>query len=364
MNTKENSKFLAEVKNDVKAAESIRRHKETPQDVSLAEIVKEKHQVSLAEYLKDMGIEPHVDTIQNLVNMPDEGYRWLIPEIYREALRLGIRRTSMYSALIAGEQGVSQTSVTMPAINMSDATPRKVGVAETIALGEVSFQDKTVKIHKIGRGIKVPYEVSQYVALDILSIYLQDFGVKLGMGIDSLAITTAVNGDQTNGSDSAAVIGIKTPNDLVFKDLLKVWARGARLGKMYNRMIAGEDMGVDVLDMITTTRVFGEQRANVSVKTPMPQSSDMYIHGQIGANQMLIVDPTSAMIKLNAQPLLVETDKIVSNQVNETYATITTGFATIFRDARLILDQTKDIAGNGAFPAWMDPSPYEVVTFQ
>lgn len=363
MSNKE-SKFLAELKNTVREAEGLRKHKTTPMDISLEEIVKEKHQVSMGEYLKDLGVNPSINTVQNLMVMPDESYKWLIPEIYREALRLGIRRASMYGGLIAGEQTVSQTSVTMPAINMSDATPRKVGMAETIPVGEVSFQEKSVKIHKIGRGVKIPYEVTQYVSLDVLSIYLQDFGVKLSMGIDSLCISTATNGDQADGSDSAPVIGVKTPNTLAFKDLLKIWARGSRLGKLYNTMVAGEDMGVDIMDMIATTRLEGVQRANVNVKTPMPTSSDLYIHGQIGANQVLIVDPGMGLLKLNAQPLLVETDKIVSNQVNETYASLTTGFATLFRDARVLLDRTKDIAGNGAFPTWMDPSPYEIVTFQ
>lgn len=355
-------KFLATLQEDVRECEALRKNKDGGFDITLAEFIQEKHQLSMEGLYEDIAIDPTSDTIQNLVNMPDSAYRWLIPEIYRDALRLGYRRASIYPNLIAGEQSVSQTSITMPAINMSDAAPRKVGVAETISIGEVSFDSKSVKISKIGRGIKVPDEVIQYVSLNLVSIFLQDFGVKMGMGLDSLAMNALINGDQANGSDSAAVVGIKVPGTLAYKDLLKIWARGARLGKNFTTMIAGEDMGVDTLDMLATTRVFGEQRAKVNIKTPIPNAADMYIHGRIANNQILVIDPATSLIKLNAQPLLVETDRIISNQVNETYATITTGFATIFRDSRVILDRSLDFSAAG-FPTWMNPVPFETVTF-
>jgi len=356
------SQYTKDIPDWVRACEAIRRDENHAEDVSLAEYIKENLQLELSDVYHDIGLNPAIDSIQNIINMPSTELRWLIPEIYRDALRLGLRKAPIYPNLIAGEQTVSQTSVKFPAINMADATPRRVNIAETISVGEVSFDQKTVEIHKIGRGIKLPYEVIQYVSLNLVRIFLQDFGVKLGMGLDSLAISTAINGDQANGSDSAPVIGIITPGDLVYRDLLRIWLRGARLGKTFTTQVAGEDMAIEILDLLTTTRVFGNQRATVTMKTALPQNSDLYVHGQIPANQALILDPASSLIKLNAQPLLIETEKIVSNQTEATYATITTGFATLFRDSRIVLDQSLDYATNG-FPTWMDPSAFEVVTF-
>jgi hypothetical protein len=249
----------------------------------------------------------------------------------------------------------------MPAINMSEATPARVGVAETIPIGNVSFDQKTVSIYKIGRGIKVPDEVRNYVALNLVSIFLQDFGVKLAMGLDALAINTMLNGDQADGSDSIATVGVANTTDgLVYKDLLKVWVRGARLGKTFTTMVSGEAMAIDILDLLTTTRVFGTARANVNIKTPIPQNSDLFIHGNVATNKVIIVDKSDALIKLNAQPLLVETERIVSNQTEETYASLTTGFATIFRDSRIVLDRSVTTD----FPTWMDPSTQENVIFK
>lgn len=358
----EKSKYKKSLVEAVTLCESIRRDTEDPQDISLGDYFKDKNNITMDQLYDDLGLNPSVDTIQNIVNMPDPSLRWLIPEIFREALRLGLRKQPIYPSIISGEQSVKQTKVTMPAINMADAAPKKVGVAETIKLGDISFDQKTVSISKIGRGIKVPYEVVQYVSLNLVALFLQDFGVKLGMGIDALMISTLLNGDQVSGSDSTAVIGITTANTLVYRDLLRLWVRGSRMGKTFGTMIAGESAAMDILDLLTTTRLFGTQRGNVTLRTPIPQNADIYVSGLVPDHQSLILDSSNTIIKLNAQPLLVESDKIISNQTQETYASLTTGFATIFKDSRIIMDTTLAFGSNG-FPTYMDPTASENVQF-
>lgn len=350
------------VKEAVKKCEALRRDTKVPLDISLSEYFKDTQGTTMDTVYNDLGVNPTVDTIQNIINMPDNSMRWLIPEIYRDAIRLGLRKAPIYPNLIVTEQSVSQTSVKMPAINMSEAAPKRVGIGETITTGSVSFDQKEVKIYKYGRGFKIPYEIVQYVPLNLVSIYLQDFGVKMGMGLDNMAILTLLNGDQANGNDSIATIGVKTPTDITYRDMLKPWVRLGRLGKNANQLIAGEDMAVEVLELLTNTRLVGTPRMNVSIKSPLPQNSNVYVHGSVPANVAIIVDPSSTLVKLNAQPLLIESDKVVANQTQEVYATFTTGFATIFRDSRLAIDMSKDFATNG-FPAWMDPTNQEQVSF-
>ena len=357
-----NKEMVAKLEVYVRACEALRKDTVAPIDITLGEYVKEMEQISMESFYEQIGVNPNVATIQNLVNLPDAAYRWLIPEIYRDALRLGLRRAPIYPELIAGEQTVSQTQVIMPAINMSDAIPGKVGVGETITTGDLSFGQKVVKINKFGKGIKVPYEIIQYVSLNMVSIFLQDFGVKLGLGIDTMGLNTLINGDQADGSDSCSTIGVNTIGSLVFRDTLRPFVRLSRLGRNAGMIIGGEDMAMDILDLFTLSRYFGEARQKVNFKTLLPQNANTYVHGKIPTNQALILDPSCAMVKLNAQPLLVETEKIVSNQTEATYATITTGFATMFRDARILLDKSKDFATYG-FPTYMDPTLQEIVTF-
>ena len=133
---------------------------------------------------------------------------------------------------------------------------------------------KTVKLQKLGTGLKVSDEVLQYVNINILSLYMEDFGVKLNIGLDSLAIDTLINGDQADGSLAAPVIGVKTPNTLAYVDLLKAWVRMNRLGRMPSGMLSGEDMFI----LIHELQEFKGRNAymkDVALKmqTPIPQTA-------------------------------------------------------------------------------------------
>lgn len=251
----------------------------------------------------------------------------------------------------------------MPYINMSDATPYKVNEAETIPLGSISYGEKTVSTFKVGRGIKITYEIKQFVSLDIISIFFQDFGIRLGQALDTLAIDVLINGDQKDGSASAPVIGVQNVGTKSYKDFLKVWVRASRMGRKFNTIIGGEDSAIQTLDMPEfKDRKNGTTDATLNLKTPVPNSADYYIHGNVPAGQEILVDPRFALIKFNVIPLLVESDKIVSNQTEEFYASLTTGFGKIFNDAAVVLDSTVAFSSTG-FPAMMDVDAFQNIVF-
>ncbi len=350
------SQFHNQIRKVVMKAEAMRADNERPVDVSFAAMLKKEHKgVSIDDFYQAIGVDPGFDTISNLFTVPDEDVRWLVPELFRDALRLGYRQAPIWPSLTAMEEQVSGLSQILPSINMSDATPKRVGEGETIPVGTLSYQSKKVEINKFGRGIKLPDEVVQYVNLNVVATYLQDFGVKMGLGVDTLALDVLINGEQSDGSEAAPVIGIKTPNTLVFRDILKVWIRMSKIGRKPNLMVGGEDMALDTLDLeeFSKTPNVAPSEYRLNLKTPLPQGADYYIHGNVADDQELIVDSSSSIIKLNAQPLKVESERIVSNQTQAFYASFTLGFAKLFTDACLILDRTLDFADNG-FPAQMD----------
>ncbi len=365
------SQYKGDIREMVQQMNAMRLDSDNPTDVSLVEFVQMRYGISMDAFYQDLGINPSVDTVQNIFTTPDESVRWLVPEIIREALRLGLRKAPIWKDLVAAEETVSQTSFVQPHWNMSDAIPRYVGEAETIPTGNVSFGQKTVKIRKMGRGIKIPYEVMNYVSVNIISLFLQDFGVKLNHGIDALMIETLLNGEQTDGSESAPVVGIATPGSLAYRDLLKVWVRMGRIGRVPDSILGGEDAALSALDLeeFKTNQFGGTAPVGVptstalTLKSPIPSNSAYYIHGSMPTDQHMVIDPTSAIVKYNAQPLMVEQDKIVSNQTIDTFATLTTGFGILFRDSRVVVDESLDFASN-AFPDYMDVDAQEAVTIE
>lgn len=344
--------------------DNMRKNPNCPLDISLADYAKTDG--TTVEYIfQDMGIDPSTDTISNILSLPDISARYIIPEIYREPIRLGLRTSPIYSQLVAVEQNVTGMQFNAPAIQMSDAEMKYTGVAETITTGDVDYTSKTVSLRKMARGIKIPYEVSNFCSINFISIFLQDLGVKLGKQLDMLALTVLSNGEQADGSESIATIGVaSTTGGVVYRDLTKAYLRMGRLGKNPTVMVAGEDMALALTNLpeFKYRMASGPKQATLEIKSPMPNASSLFVHSGIASNKVMIIDTASTLAKYNGQALLLESEKIVSNQTEATYASLITGFGILFRDSRIMVDQSIAFSGNG-FPSWMDPSTQEQASF-
>lgn len=359
MNTQKFEEFAKEKGHHIedihRSLESLRRDSKGGIDVDFDDISKESELgLTMDEALAEMGINPSIDTLDAIINTNDLKVRYLIPEIIRKAIRAGLRSAPIWPAITAMEMDSTQKKVTMPYLNMSDAAPRKVNESETIPVGNISYGDKSVEVYKIGRGIKIPYEVIQFVSIEVIALFLQDFGIKLGHALDTLAIDVLLNGDQSDGSASAPVIGVATTGTKVYRDFLKPWIRGSRMGRNFNTIIGGEDSAIDTLDLAEfKDRKMGTTYATLDVKSPVPNSASYFVHGNVPADQEILLDSRYALIKMNVVPLLIESDKVISNQTFETYASITTGFCKMFLDSVLVLDKSLAFSAHG-FPEYMD----------
>lgn len=358
------SSFTKAIPAMFKAAEHIRKDDKHAIEASLGSVFAAQTELApekngMEALLHEIGIDVHTDTIENVLTLPTDAPKWIVPEIIRDAITVGLRKAPVYPNIIAAEETINGTSISMPHMNLSDAAPRYVEEGETITLGAISYGTKSLKIRKMGRGIGFTDEFKLYTTLNAVSIFLRDFGVKLGYALDGLAIDVLINGEQTDGSASAPVIGVTTVNTIVYKDLVRIWVRLARMGRVATTMVAGEDMAMDILDMDAfKVRQSGTTEAKLNLKTVIPASASLFIHGAIPDDQVVILDPQNTMIKYNARPLLIESERIVSNQTQNTYASLTTGFGTMFRDSRVILDKSVTFLSTG-FPAYMNVDLFE-----
>ena len=330
-----------------------------PVDMSLEDITQGMFGLSKDAFMEKMGINTKVDTMQNIYSLPDQSIRWIVPEIIRAAITTGIRKAPFYPEIIAYDEKVSGLNITMPHINMSDAAPSKVNEAETIPLGDISYGEKSVSIFKIGKGFKLTDEVRNYVSLDVLGIYLRDFGIQLGYAMDALAMDVLLNGNMIDGAESAPVIGVyDTAKGITYKDLLHIWVRGSRLGRNYQNIIGGEDQAIELLDLPEfKDRKSGTPQATLNIKSPVPNQANFYIHPGTPDNQLVLIDKAAALIKLTAKELMLESERIVSNQTQATYATLTTGFCKMYQDAVILLAADKKFTENG-FPNFMNIDPF------
>lgn len=361
--------LLANLSSDLKMLNALRKGdaKQQPEDVSLASFMNDRYGFAIntnggweaIEFMKALGM----DTTNSLnsfsmstPNLDGDTNRWLVKEVIREAIRTGLREQPYYNSLIAGEESVGQRQVTMPQINMSAALPTKVNEFETITKGKMSFGQKVIEISKHAIGIEFSDEVLRAVSIDMLRVWLSDVGVKFGAGLDSLAVQTLILGDGV--SPAADTVGVTTANTLTYADILRVWVRLGRLGRMANMIVADEALTLTTMGLAEFktprtsyaqgTNPSGLQAPSLKFRNPVPETVGFATHGSVGnANYLLMVDSSKAMMKFNNTPLLVEEMRNAANQATSYFVSQTTGFGCMFDDARVVIDVSAAYASNG-----------------
>ena len=126
--------FIKELPQMVSQLDAFRQvaQNKKPVEVTLGELATGKWGITEDELFEKVGINPKIDTMENIFTMPQQDVRWIVPEIIRSAITLGMRQAPFYPEIIASDQSINGLTAIMPMINMSDAAPAKVNEAETI----------------------------------------------------------------------------------------------------------------------------------------------------------------------------------------------------------------------------------------
>jgi hypothetical protein len=313
-------------------------------------------EMSPERFYRELGVDLKGMTVEKMLNT-SELNRWLFPEIVRDAIIKGLFYTPFYGALVTGEESINSTGLTMPSMDFTvyDKTQvqlRDVNEGATITEGQiVTWQEKQVTIKKKGRGIKQTYESIMFTPLDLAAIFFEELGTQLGADLDADLLNIAFNGDQADGSQSSPVIGATTPGTLAYADISRAWIRFKRIGRNSSVMLVSEADAQTLFLMTEFQRTRypgGVSPSPVTLKlnTLLPTEQEIYVHDAIPTGKIVMVDTARAFTQLTAMPLLIESEKIVSRQLNGEYVSIITGFANLFRDARLVLDYTSSLSTN------------------
>jgi hypothetical protein len=331
-----------------------------PQEVTLKGFLSDTwgDDMTPERFYSELGLDTNTMTIEKMLNTSDLN-RYLFPEIFRDAIRAGMEYTPIYPNLITGNEPINSTGVTMPSFDYSTSYNneaiqlRDTNEGATITEGElVVWKEKQVNIKKKARGLKQTYESIMFTPLNLAALYFQELGTRLGFDLDKDFINILLNGDQSNGSESAPVIGATVADSLTYNDIARAWIRFGNIGRNSSAMVTNEADATTILAMpqfqntVYPGAVSPSGITLNSTKTPLPTSQDIYVSSAVPPKKIIFVDAERAVTQLTAMPLLIETDKIISRQLNGEYVSIITGFANVFKDGRLVLDYSTTLATN------------------
>lgn len=348
-------------------AEMQKVREQDRRDVSFKSYLSEVFGVEVTpeKFYRDMGVDPRTMTVDKMLTTSDLN-RYLFPEIFRDAIIRGMEYTPFYGRAITGNETIDSMGITMPSMDWrispfgptARAQYQMRDVAETATITEAAvivYAEKTVQLHKIGRGLKMSYESLMFTPINLATRYFEELGTIFGADLDRMLVNVAINGEMADFSQSAPVMGAATAGTLLYLDIARAWIRFKRIFRNSSIMLTSEADAITIMNMDQFSRKYpaGAQAVGgplsppaLTINTPLPSNQDIIVHDSVPTGKLIMIDTARAFVQLTAMPLLLETDKIISRQLNETFVSIITGFATIFKDGRLILDYTTNLSTN------------------
>ena len=379
---------------------AARTSRTAPRDISLREHLTERYEQPVEALFAELGINPNVTRVAELMDDEDNrhlvpeiirhgilqgmgvnarqeleslkrafvsqgpitsegngGARWIAPEAWLDPHNRGAVQAGYYMDLIVRDEPVSQDKVSIPYFNLSDAAAADTDEAATIEEGTVDHNSKDVKIKAKAKSIDMTYEAVMFNTISLLALFFEDFGRRFSMSLTNDAVDVIVNGDVAGGGEAAAVIGVTNANALVYRDFLRPGIRFNLLGRTGRVAIAGEDMCLEYLDLaeVKAKQNLGASLMPIRFKSAVQTPEDLYASAKVAANRIAIVDTAVSLVKLTAQPILLETEKIIAKRMHKSVVSTITGFAKLQRNGSVIIDKSLAYAGN-QFPAWMAPA--------
>ena len=393
------------VKEIVTNLDAIRTDPTNPRDVSLRQYLAENFKdegkpATPGILMSELGVDPHRTKVHQLMDNEDNAYlmpviirdgvrtgmglaqrelmqrareanvaslapvvadggaqRFMSPEVFLDPVNRGLVQGTFYPDLVIREVNVPQPTVTIPHIDLSDAVLKETGEAATIEEGSVTYGSKDIKVLKKGRGLKVSYEAIKFNSLSLAQIFFQDSGRQLGHSLNGDAVEQIDDGAYVGGTEAAAVIGVEdTDAGITWRDLARVAIQGGLIGRVYSQAIGNATTALNFIDMDEMKRLYfaGPAMLGTTLKTPITMPESLYVSAKVAASQLILNDPSMSLVQLTAMPLMVETEKIISKQLEAAYISIMTGFAKVHRTASVIIDGSISYTGN-EFPDWMQP---------
>lgn len=283
----------------------------------------------------------------------DPASRFITPELFTPYISRGVVQGQYWDALISNDIAVSQPKVTMPLFSLSDAGLEERGEGATTKEGSVTYSSKTVTIKNRGKAVYFTDESVMFNSINLVSIFFEDLGRLLAAGLNGEAVRVLRDGDQSDGSEAASVIGITTANTLVYKDIVRVMIRMGMCGRPVSQILANEDGCIaweDLAEVKNNLNAGGKLLPTMTRFLKRPVEWDLIPAFNIPANKYLFNDPMQAMVALTAKPLTLEQERIIARRLNGTHADVWKGFAIQQATGRVIIDTTLAYAGN-QFPA-------------
>ncbi|EMO84323.1 phage capsid family protein [Leptospira santarosai] len=265
----------------------------------------------------------------------------LFPAFISDQIYLGMGLGQMELSvedLKASSQKISSTAIEKIGIDFEkeDVDAAIVGQGGSFPSATIELKTGAVSMKKVGRKMVISYEAARRVNIDILKIYLQRIGYRLGQQMAQEGLRVLVEGDETNGS--AISTSYTKTNEWKYADVIRLIFGNFKKGQTATTVVLNNEFLLNILTDETNFKQF--QSLNIAEKF----ITSGEIQGFFGRawktseyvpdNTMIAFDKTSCLSYFEeAKSSLIETDKIIDKQLEQTVISLNFGFTKLYQSA-------------------------------
>lgn len=241
----------------------------------------------------------------------------LFPEYVRRIILEGMKM-SRFGEIIAVYSKVNET--VQSSIELDDSASYDSAVAQGAEIPATIIKASTsgISLAKYGRQIKTSYEFIRRQRLDIFAVLLRDIGKKFANRLFTLALNTAKGG--------ITAVNTATP-DISYTDLVGLFGQFTNYD-MTTLVVSPANMAkIMVLDEVKDLKVTDDGRIL------LPFGVELIKFNGLSNTTLVALDKNFAMEMYSLGDILLETDKLISQQMDVISFSVNCAFKRINSDA-------------------------------
>ncbi len=248
----------------------------------------------------------------------------LFPEYVRRCIKAGMDSASVLGYIVAANTRTDGVDYRGISLTESDAGGEVTVVAAGTELPYTTVTNaaSAVAVSKYGRQIKAVYEVIRKQRLDLFGVILKSVGAKVSGIINNAA--AKVLSDSVEPSETAAA-------SIAYADLAGFWA------KLPSRNMSAMLVSPTMLANILTLDEMGDCTGDQSGVITTPFGVKLVKCPGLADDTVIGVDGSAALEAVFASDVIVDSDKLISTQIDSIAFSVSVGFAKIYPDAVAVM---------------------------
>lgn len=259
---------------------------------------------------------PQCDRVEKFFTSTESAV--LFPEFVRRAVQQGMD-ASMLSEITAVETHTDSSQYLGCTITETDSYGTATSQSDALTASTILEATSALVLDKYGRVVKASYEAVRRQRLDVFAVFLRSVGMQLAQALMQQAITTLT---AEAGSSST-----KAGSALAYSDLATLYGKFTTYNM--NTLLVSPKVAATILAMAEMEDVVPVEQAQVrlpfgTVLCKVPQMSDNVIIG---------LDRNFALEMVTGSNLILETDRLIENQLDLITISLQCGFRVLMKNA-------------------------------